>query len=132
MTSLDLLETHIHTNMGGVLNSGTQIQAPVYGVSNAISLWCPRKACELRDGGSRYSGKGVLQAVKNVNDVLGPLLIGMDPTKQQEIDDVSKGRIPCLRLLWAVCVGSSRHHKVCDDYSWRAPFYCSCHEVCLS
>ena len=46
------------------------------------------KACELRDGGDRYGGKGVLKAVGNVNDVLGPLVVGMDPTKQQEIDDV--------------------------------------------
>jgi len=47
------------------------------------------QACELRDGGSRYSGKGVLNAVKNVNEILGPMVIGMDPTKQQELDDVS-------------------------------------------
>ncbi|CAM9856666.1 unnamed protein product [Ascophyllum nodosum] len=45
------------------------------------------EACELRDGGDRYGGKGVLKAVGNVNDVLGPLVVGMDPTKQQEIDD---------------------------------------------
>lgn len=32
-------------------------------------------------------GKGVLGAVKNVNDVLGPAVVGMDPTSQQEIDD---------------------------------------------
>lgn len=45
------------------------------------------EACELRDGGERYMGKGVLQAVKNVNEVLGPAVIGMDPTQQQSIDD---------------------------------------------
>lgn len=33
-------------------------------------------------------GKGVLGAVKNVNDVLGPAVLGLDPTSQQEIDDV--------------------------------------------
>jgi len=32
-------------------------------------------------------GKGVLGAVKNVNDVLGPAVVGMDPTSQKEIDD---------------------------------------------
>lgn len=52
------------------------------------------QACELRDGGSRYMGKGVLQAVKNVNEVLGPMVVGMDVTKQQEIDDVSSARFP--------------------------------------
>lgn len=49
------------------------------------------QACELRDGGDRYGGKGVLNAVKNVNEVLGPMVVGMDPTKQQELDDVSGG-----------------------------------------
>lgn len=47
------------------------------------------QACELRDGGPRYNGKGVLQAVKNVNEILGPMVVGMDPTKQQDLDDVS-------------------------------------------
>lgn len=32
-------------------------------------------------------GKGVLQAVANVNDVLGPAVIGMDPADQKAIDD---------------------------------------------
>jgi enolase len=35
------------------------------------------EACELRDGGDRYNGKGVLVAVGNVNNVLGPALIGI-------------------------------------------------------
>jgi len=46
------------------------------------------EAVELRDGGSRYMGKGVLQAVSNVNDVLGPAVKGMDPVEQQKIDDL--------------------------------------------
>jgi enolase len=45
------------------------------------------EAVELRDGGSRYLGKGVLKAVANVNDVIGPAVIGMDPTAQRTIDD---------------------------------------------
>ena len=45
------------------------------------------EAVELRDGGDRYLGKGVLKAVGNVNDVLGPAVIGMDPIEQQAIDD---------------------------------------------
>jgi enolase len=44
------------------------------------------EAYELRDGGSRYVGRGVLRAVKNVNDIVGPKLRGMDVTKQREID----------------------------------------------
>jgi len=45
------------------------------------------EACELRDGGSRYLGKGVLQAVANVNDKLGPAVLGMDPADQRAVDD---------------------------------------------
>jgi len=45
------------------------------------------EAVELRDGDSaRYLGKGVLTAVQNVNDVLGPELVGMDATDQRAID----------------------------------------------
>jgi len=44
------------------------------------------EACELRDGGSRYLGKGVLTAVNNVNTILGPAVLGMDPTDQRGVD----------------------------------------------
>ena len=44
------------------------------------------EAVELRDGGDRYQGKGVLKAIKNINEIIGPKLIGKDPTKQKEID----------------------------------------------
>ena len=45
------------------------------------------EACELRDGDKkRYLGKGVLKAVKNVNDVIAPKLLGMNATEQLDID----------------------------------------------
>lgn len=45
------------------------------------------EALEMRDGDpKRYGGKGVLKAVKNVNNVIGPRIIGMDATNQAEID----------------------------------------------
>ncbi|HZZ65656.1 MAG TPA: phosphopyruvate hydratase [Candidatus Baltobacteraceae bacterium] len=45
------------------------------------------EAVELRDGDAkRYNGKGVLKAVAEVNDVLGPALEGLDSTAQREID----------------------------------------------
>jgi enolase len=45
------------------------------------------EAQELRDKDpERYKGKGVLIAVSNVNKVLGPAVVGMDPTQQEEID----------------------------------------------
>merc|ERR1719414_384619 len=45
------------------------------------------EALELRDGdNARLLGKGVLKAVQNVNDKIAPKLVGMDVTKQKEID----------------------------------------------
>ncbi len=45
------------------------------------------EACELRDGDKkRYLGKGVLRAVKNVNDVIAPKLLGMSAANQIDID----------------------------------------------
>ncbi|HPF42254.1 MAG TPA: phosphopyruvate hydratase [Bacillota bacterium] len=48
-----------------------------------------REAIELRDGDkSRYLGKGVLKAVRNVNEIIAPELIGYDVTMQTYIDKV--------------------------------------------
>jgi enolase len=46
------------------------------------------EAVELRDGGERYMGKGVLQAVDNVNEVIAPELIGFDALDQLGIDQL--------------------------------------------
>jgi len=46
------------------------------------------EAVELRDGGKRYLGKGVLKAVKNMDEKISPSLKGKDPTKQKEIDEI--------------------------------------------
>ena len=45
-----------------------------------------REALELRDGDSRYNGKGVLKAVSNVNNDLRNLVIGLDAANQSELD----------------------------------------------
>ena len=45
------------------------------------------EALELRDGDNAYMGKGVLTAVKNVNEIIAPALIGMDASKQSELDN---------------------------------------------
>ena len=44
------------------------------------------EAVELRDGGSRYGGKGVTKAVDGVLDVIGPELVGYDASEQRLID----------------------------------------------
>jgi enolase len=65
------------------LDDGTAAEASVpSGASTGA-----HEAVELRDGDSRrYGGRGVLQAVANVNEVLAPALRGMDPFDQAAID----------------------------------------------
>ena len=47
------------------------------------------EAVELRDNDTeRYLGKGVLHAVDNVNDIIAPELLGMDVTRQADIDQL--------------------------------------------
>ena len=66
-----------------VLSSGAQGRAAVpSGASTG-----EHEAVELRDGDAkRYGGKGVTEAVRNVNEVLGPRLEGRSATDQIEID----------------------------------------------
>ena len=45
-----------------------------------------REAVEMRDGGTRYNGKGVLNAVGHVNNEIKNLVIGMESTNQKELD----------------------------------------------
>ena len=47
------------------------------------------EALELRDEDSkRYQGKGTLKAVHNVNTIIAPKIVGMDCTRQEEVDNV--------------------------------------------
>ena len=46
------------------------------------------EAVELRDGGARYMGKGVLKAVENVNDRIAPEVVGMNVFDQVGIDSL--------------------------------------------
>jgi enolase len=45
------------------------------------------EAAELRDGGKRYLGKGVQIAVKNVNEKLAPLVVGLKAEDQRNLDE---------------------------------------------
>ncbi len=49
-----------------------------------------KEALELRDGGKRYMGKGVLKAIENVNIEIADALIGLDPFDQANIDNTMK------------------------------------------
>jgi enolase len=69
-----------------VLSDGTKESAIVpSGASTG-----KREALELRDGGDRYMGKGVLKAVENVNDTIANELIGLSPFNQAEVDATMK------------------------------------------
>jgi enolase len=46
------------------------------------------EASELRDGGDRFGGKGVARAVDNVKNVIAPAVIGIDATRQEQIDQI--------------------------------------------
>ncbi|MDA8917744.1 phosphopyruvate hydratase [Flavobacteriaceae bacterium] len=46
------------------------------------------EAVELRDGGSDFMGKGVLKAIKNVNEDLAELIVGVSVFEQNEIDQM--------------------------------------------
>jgi len=46
------------------------------------------EAVELRDGGRRYHGLGVLKAVRNINEIIAPKLKGKEVIEQKRIDDI--------------------------------------------
>jgi enolase len=46
------------------------------------------EAQEVRDGGSRFRGKGVLKAIQNIHEKIVPALKGIDITRQREIDRI--------------------------------------------
>ena len=62
------------------------------------------EALELRDkDANRFLGKGCLQAVKNVNEVLSPALAGMDVTQQEQIDRKMVEEIDGTQNEWGWC-----------------------------
>jgi enolase len=65
------------------------------------------EAVELRDGGSRYGGKGVVRAVENVNGEIESALAGFDALDQRQVDQImidldgtpNKGRLGANAIL---------------------------------
>jgi enolase len=85
------------------------------------------EAVELRDGDKgRYGGKGVLNAVANVNDVLNDALVGLDANDQTMIDEVmiqldgteNKGKLGANALL-----GVSLAVAKAAAQAWNQPLY---------
>ena len=79
-----------------------------------------REAVELRDGGDRYSGKGVRRAVANVNDEIADAIRGLDALDQRAVDYTmidldgtpDKGRLGANAML-AVSLASAK--ALADD-----------------
>lgn len=62
------------------------------------------EALELRDKDpKRYNGKGCLQAVANVNNIISPALKGMDCTKQVQIDNKMVQELDGTKNEWGWC-----------------------------
>jgi enolase len=82
------------------------------------------EAIELRDGDkARYGGKGVLKAVRNVNEFLGPRVIGMEAASQEEVDKAllevdrtenkaNMGANAILGVSMAVCRAGAAARKI--------------------
>ncbi len=76
---LPTLEAEIH------LADGSYAIAAVPSGASTGSL----EACELRDNDkARFLGKGVLKAVSNINEKIATKLVGLDASKQKEIDQI--------------------------------------------
>lgn len=104
-----------------LLDDGTVGRAAVpSGASTGV-----HEAVELRDGDkTRFGGKGVSKAVDNVNDTIADAIIGLDPTRQVEIDEAmirldgtpNKGRLGANAIL---------------GYPWLWPRLRRCPWACL-
>ncbi|HSX20719.1 MAG TPA: phosphopyruvate hydratase [Gammaproteobacteria bacterium] len=91
-----------------------------------------REALELRDGGSRYMGKGVLRAVANIENDLRPALLGRSALQQIEIDQTminldgtaNKAKYGANAIL-AVSIAVARAAANCN----QVPFYSYLHDM---
>ncbi|MDO8264909.1 MAG: enolase [Candidatus Parcubacteria bacterium] len=64
-----------------ITEAGLFRSAAPSGVSKGIN-----EALELKDGGQRYGGKGVLRAIRNIKEIITPKIIGLNAHEQEKID----------------------------------------------
>ncbi len=82
--ALELLDSRGNPTVAATVRlvSGVEARAAVpSGASTGA-----HEAVELRDGGDRYLGKGVLNAVQNIHERIAPAVLGMDAADQLELD----------------------------------------------
>jgi enolase len=111
--ALELLDSRGNPTVGAVVKliSGVEASAAVpSGASTGA-----HEAVELRDGGNRYMGKAVQQAVKNVNEIIAPALEDFDAADQAGLDKAmleldgtpNKGKLGANAIL-AVSLAAAR------------------------
>jgi enolase len=111
--ALELLDSRGNPTVGAVVKLESGIEASAAVPSGASTG--AHEAVELRDGGERYLGKAVLQAVKNVNEIIAPALEGYDASDQAGLDKVmleldgtpNKGKLGANAIL-AVSLAAAR------------------------
>ena len=84
VSALELLDSRGNPTVAATVRlvSGVEARAAVpSGASTGA-----HEAVELRDGGDRFLGKGVRQAVQNVHERIAPAVLGMDAADQLELD----------------------------------------------
>jgi enolase len=82
--ALELLDSRGNPTVGAVVKLASGIEASAAVPSGASTG--AHEAVELRDGGERYLGKAVQQAVKNVNEIIAPALEDFDAADQTGLD----------------------------------------------
>jgi enolase len=82
--ALELLDSRGNPTVGAVVRLESGIEALALAPSGASTG--AHEAVELRDGGTRFLGKGVSRAVANVNETIAPELLGMDAFDQLGLD----------------------------------------------
>ena len=79
------------------------------------------EAHELRDGGSRFLGMGVLQAVEKINKVMQPFLVGREPNviqtdmQQLDIDGTDEKSVLGSNAMLAVGMAVARAQAMAED-----------------
>ena len=92
VTALEILDSRGNptVQVDLILESGAHGVAKVPSGASTGS----NEAVELRDGdNNRYLGKGVLQAVKNVEETIQPAVMGMEAANQQALERTDRMRI---------------------------------------
>lgn len=111
--ALELLDSRGNPTVGAVVKLESGIEASAAVPSGASTG--AHEAVELRDGGERYLGKAVQQAVKNVNEIIAPALEGYDASDQAGLDKTmleldgtpNKGKLGANAIL-AVSLAAAR------------------------